>query len=350
MTEPALTLRALSAADVVAAMPPVEERLALAERTMAALGNAAQLPPKFGVHPRPEASLADAMPAWLDGGTPDGGAQEGRVPDGGGPDGTADLLGLKWVTAFPSNTRLGVPAIHAVIILNDGSTGAPIGILDGAPVTAQRTAAVSGVALRHLAGPAGVPARPRVALLGGGVQGRSHVPVIAATLPGAGLTILDRHPERADELIRLATDAGLRDAATATDLRTAVRGADVVVSTLSFAAAHQLLGATVLRDVRLIVAVDYDMLVDGALATERAASGAFLVDDRGQFLAKRDGGGFAGYPAPSATLGELLRGEVAAPEGPTLVTHLGVGLADVIFGSAILARAAEAGLGTLLPR
>jgi hypothetical protein len=32
------------------------------------------------------------------------------------------------------------------------------------------------------------------------------------------------------------------------------------------------------------------------------------------------------------------------------VTHLGVGLADVLFGDAILARARELGLGVELPR
>jgi ornithine cyclodeaminase/alanine dehydrogenase-like protein (mu-crystallin family) len=33
-----------------------------------------------------------------------------------------------------------------------------------------------------------------------------------------------------------------------------------------------------------------------------------------------------------------------------VVSHLGVGLADVVFGDAILRRAAKAGLGVELPR
>ena len=48
-----------------AAMPPVAERLELAERTMTALVADAELPPKIGVHPRPEGSFAHAMPAAL---------------------------------------------------------------------------------------------------------------------------------------------------------------------------------------------------------------------------------------------------------------------------------------------
>ena len=65
-------LRYLSAADVAAALPPVEERLALARRTLLALVADAELPPKIAVHPRPDASFGHAMPALLRGGAPDG--------------------------------------------------------------------------------------------------------------------------------------------------------------------------------------------------------------------------------------------------------------------------------------
>src|SRR5918994_2803262 len=122
-------LRFLSASDVMAAMPPVAERLALAERTMTALGAEADLPPKIGVHPRPSGSFAHAMPAALNG-------ADGR-----------DLLGIKWVSGFPGNRSRGLPAIHAMVVLSDPATGEPVAILDGGPITAERTAAVSGVAI-----------------------------------------------------------------------------------------------------------------------------------------------------------------------------------------------------------
>jgi len=46
-------LRYLSATDVQAALPDIEERLGLAERTMLGLGAGAQLPAKIGVGPAP---------------------------------------------------------------------------------------------------------------------------------------------------------------------------------------------------------------------------------------------------------------------------------------------------------
>ena len=53
-------------------MPPLPERLDLAERTMRALGRSAELPAKIGVHPRQPGSLAHAMPALLRGEAADG--------------------------------------------------------------------------------------------------------------------------------------------------------------------------------------------------------------------------------------------------------------------------------------
>src|SRR5436190_24045394 len=108
-------LRYLSADDVTAAMPPLDERLRLAERTLVALVADAELPPKIAVHPRPEGSFAHAMPAHLRG------KHAGRGDD---------LLGIKWVLGFGANRSLGLPAINATVILNDAATGLPIAIID----------------------------------------------------------------------------------------------------------------------------------------------------------------------------------------------------------------------------
>src|SRR5438046_2643030 len=101
-------LRWFSAADVTAAMPDIDERLRLAQVTMTALARpgAAQLPPKIAIHPRPEASFVHAMPAHLR-----------------GDDAHADLVGMKWVSGYATNTASGLPGIHAVVVLNDPATG-----------------------------------------------------------------------------------------------------------------------------------------------------------------------------------------------------------------------------------
>ncbi|HUP83549.1 MAG TPA: hypothetical protein VM284_05095 [Candidatus Limnocylindria bacterium] len=302
-------LRYLAGADLDACMPSVGERVDLAARALQALAKGtAEMPPKIGVHPRPGA-LLHAMPAWL--------------RDG-------DVVGMKWIAAFPDNRAQALPAINGLIVLNDAATGVPTWIMDAVRITAVRTAAVSGVALRLFA-PRDVE---RVALVGaGGVQGHSHLEVVSALLPGA-------------EILK----AGSIDEA-----KTAARQAQVVITMAPFGAAKQALTPDWLADGTLTIAVDFATYASAALARD---VGIFAVDDRAQFLAYRDAGQFDGYPDPATTLGELLDGQAsgqALPSSgghrlPALVNHLGVGLADVIFADAIRQRAEQTGAGQVLAR
>jgi len=337
-------LRYLAADDVVVAMPSVADRLDLAERTMTALVIDAELPPKIGVHPRPVGSFAHAMPASM------------RPVAASGAD--DDLLGIKWVTGFPDNRALGLPAIHAIVVLSDPATGEPRAILDGGPITAERTAAVSGVAIARFgpraAATMGADDHPaRATIIGAGVQGRSHLAILGYTLPGVALTIVDRHPERAEALAEIAraTDGiGSAAATSGDDAASATKDADVVITAATFAdpAHRQVMDRSWLGHDALVVPVDYATIVAASVARDAAL---FLVDDRGQFLANRDAGQFDDYPDPTATIGEaILAGTTRPPSGRVVVTHLGVGLADVLFADAIVRRAEELGLGTMLPR
>jgi ornithine cyclodeaminase/alanine dehydrogenase-like protein (mu-crystallin family) len=129
-----------------------------------------------------------------------------------------------------------------------------------------------------------------------------------------------------------------------------------VVTLAPLGAAKQVMTPDWLADGTLIVAVDFATYASAALARD---VGTFVVDDRAQFLAYRDAGHFDGYPDPAATMGELLdareAGAGALPTAystrlPALVTHLGVGLADVIFADAIRRRAEQMGVGQALER
>lgn len=63
---------------------------------------------------------------------------------------TKDVIGTKILTIFPENAKLGLPSIDGVVLLNDSLTGVPLAVLDGQSVTAYRTGAVGGTAIRHL--------------------------------------------------------------------------------------------------------------------------------------------------------------------------------------------------------
>lgn len=103
-----------------------------------------------------------------------------------------------------------------------------------------------------------------------------------------------------------------------------------------------------LRDDAVVIAVDYAAMVAAEVARDAAL---FLTDERGQFLANREAGQFDGYPDPTATIGEaLLAGTPRPTTGRVLATHLGVGLADLVFADRIVGRALERDLGTWLDR
>jgi ornithine cyclodeaminase/alanine dehydrogenase-like protein (mu-crystallin family) len=327
-------LRWFSAADVTAAMPDIEERLRLAEVTMVSLARpgAVEMPPKVAIHPRPDASFVHAMPAHL--------RSDGAVD--------ADLVGMKWVAGYATNTALGLAGISAVVVVNDPVTGIPTAILDGGPITAQRTAAVSGLAIRRF----GPEPRPgiHVALIGAGVQAHSHLPVIAHLLPGATLHLFDRDPARAEAFAQVARSTpGIAQVVVHASARETVEPADLVVSAASFgpASERQTMTNAWLRDDVTVVPIDYSTYCAAEVAIEAAL---FLVDDRPQYLANRVAGNFDGYPDPKATIGEAILAATKRPAGRVVISHLGVGLADLVFADAIVRNAVARGLGIDLPR
>ena len=331
-------LRWFGAADVLAAMPPLEERLRLAERTMVALAQpgASELPPKIAIHPRPTDSFVHAMPAHLRGSAADD-----------------DLVGMKWVAGYATNNALGIASISAVVVLNDPETGVPVALLDGGPITAERTAAVSGVAIRHFgpaAGSVGSVGATHVAVIGAGVQGRSHLPVFGGVLPGCTIHVYDRDAERAATFADFARGTlGIGDVVVEPSARAAVEAADVVFTAASFGPKDERQSMTNawLRPDATVVPIDYATYCAAEVARDAEL---FLVDQREQFLANRDAGNFDGYPDPAATIGEAILAGTPRPRGRVVVSHLGVGLADLVFADAIVRAATAAGRGTTLPR
>lgn len=84
---------------------------------------------------------------------------------------TIPALGAKLVTVFGENAAKGLPSHLATILLLDPATGALLAVMDGRFITEVRTAAVSAVAVRHLAR----TQTPVLAIVGSGVQACSHL-------------------------------------------------------------------------------------------------------------------------------------------------------------------------------
>ena len=132
---------------------------------------------------------------------------------------TPNGLGIKLVTFYPKNAERGIPTHMATIFLADPETGAPLAVMDGTLITEMRTAAVSAAATKLLAS-----SDARVlAILGSGVQARSHVEALRLVRRFEEVRVWSRTPEHAE---RFAKEFGAKAMPAG---EAAVRDADVVV-------------------------------------------------------------------------------------------------------------------------
>ena len=132
---------------------------------------------------------------------------------------TPDGLGIKLVTFYPTNVERGIPTHMATIFLADPETGAPLAVMDGRLITEMRTAAVSAAATKLLAS----PDAKILAILGSGVQARSHVEALRLARRFEEIRVWSSTKAHAE---RFAREIGAK----AMSAEEAVRDADVVVT------------------------------------------------------------------------------------------------------------------------
>jgi ornithine cyclodeaminase/alanine dehydrogenase-like protein (mu-crystallin family) len=100
------------------------------------------------------------------------------------------VYGAKIASVNPGNSARGLPAIHGIVVLFDYDTGVPISVMDGAEITAIRTAAASGLATRLLARE---DART-LGLFGTGVQAMTHLQAMRLVRPLQSVHVWGRDP------------------------------------------------------------------------------------------------------------------------------------------------------------
>jgi ornithine cyclodeaminase len=172
---------------------------ALAEAHRELSAGDVSMPPRVAALVPEREALLGAMPSYL--------------PSAG--------LACKLVTLFPQNRDRETH--QAVICVFDPENGTPIALMDGTYITATRTAAGSALATRLLA-----REDSRVlAIIGTGVQARSHARALPRVREFADIRVAGRDPARAEAL---AEELG-PSARAVGSYEEAVRGADVVATT-----------------------------------------------------------------------------------------------------------------------
>jgi len=274
-------------------------------------------------------SGAVSMPPRIAALTADGllGAMPAYLPSAG--------LGCKLVTLFPHNTDR--PTHQAAIVLFDPENGSPVALMDGTYITATRTAAAAALAARLLA-----RADAKIlAIVGTGVQARTHFRAFAPVRDWAEIRIAGRDP---DKTAALAAELGAR----ATSFEEAVRGADVVAAATH--SADPVVLAEWVAPGTNVSSVGYNA-PGSELDPELVRAATIVVESRDSSFAPPPGGApeLAGVdPASVTELGELVNGARrgrATPVEITLYKSVGVAVQDLAAAALVLAAAREREVG-----
>jgi ornithine cyclodeaminase/alanine dehydrogenase-like protein (mu-crystallin family) len=255
------------------------------------------------------------------------------------PSSAPGAVGVKLVSVAPANPDRGLPRIQGVYVLFDPATLAPAALVDGIALTNLRTAAVSTLAVRHLA----TPGARRLLVFGTGAQGWAHIGALRAVAPDLErVDVVARDRERLDAFVaRCAAEHGLDARSAAPD---AARDADLIVCATT--AREPLFDGALVRPEATVVAIgshepaarEVDAALVGA-ATVVVESRGSALREAGDVIAAIDAGALdADALVPLAA---LVRGEASpAPGRPRFFKSTGMAWEDLVVAAAVHARAA----------
>ena len=248
------------------------------------------------------------------------------------------ILEAKLVSVFPGNHAAGLPSHQATIAVFDAKNGAPLALLDGTEITAVRTGASSAVSMRALARD---DARI-LAVLGAGVQGRSHIEAARRVRDFEEIRVASRHAGRAQAL---AEEVG---GVAFDSFEEAVRGADVICACTD--ASEPVLSADWLAPGTHVTSVGASR---GGPELDRATviAGLLVVESRVAFEPYPAGTHeLQGLdPGSAVELGEVLAGTRegrTSAEQITVYKSMGHAVEDAAAAGLVYGRARERGIGT----
>lgn len=317
----------LSEADVERLLP-MEECIDVMSEALAALARGEMYQPlRSVVRPPDAAGLIGLMPA-----------HRAASPA---------AFALKAINIIPRNPERGLDAHQGAVLLSDGETGELIAIMNASPITAIRTAAVSAVATRALAR----EDANELAIIGGGVQARSHLEAMAALSRFERARIWSRTAAHAERVA--AESAAPFPVEVAETAEAAVRGAGVVVTATS--SPEPVLRREWLADGAHVNAVGSSIPTTRELDTATVAGASLFVDRRestenesGDYLMPLREGAI-GPEHIRAELGDVLVGSAPGRTSAaelTVFKSLGIAIEDLAAAEHVVARARATGTGT----
>ena len=316
----------LSSKDVADAKLEMEEIIRIVEEMFRQKAcDLVEMPPKLGIHPA-EDSFIHAMPASVR---------------------SMSAAGIKWVSAYPHNSEVGLPQITGQIMLNDPEYGLTTAVIDCSWITAARTAAASALAARYLAR----DDCEIVGILGCGVQGRSHLEAFMCEFSVRQVVAFDTAPDARDVFVREMREAYGVEVSAATHPREAVEPCDIVLTAGPITdPPHATIRADWVQEGTCGISIDYASYWH---PNTLAQMDLLCTDDVEQYQAHLASGYLRGCPSIDLELATLIAGLNPGRKDSmqrTFACNLGLALEDVVVAQAVVERAKTRGIGTWLPR
>jgi ornithine cyclodeaminase len=256
--------------------------------------------------------------------------------------------GLKAICIVPGNPARGLDAHQGVVLLSSPVTGEPLALVNASAITAIRTAAVSAVATVLLARADAT----ELAIIGTGVQARSHLLAISAARPLTQIRVAGRDQAKARRFaddMRGHTAIPVLACSTVAD---AVAGAGIVVTATS--SPEPVLRREWLAPGAHVNAVGACVPQARELDTATVAAAAMFADSRESVLAESgdfrlaEAEGAIGPEHVRAEIGEVLTGRApgrGADDEITLFESLGLAVEDLAAAALAYRKAEELGVG-----
>ena len=263
--------------------------------------------------------------------------------------GDSQVAGVKWVSSFPGNLAMGLDRASAILVLNSVQTGRPRVFLEGAVISAKRTAASAALAAQCLLPEGGTP---RLGMIGCGPINFEILRFLAALWPAIkGVAAYDLDPTQARQFkqecqtmlngieIEISSDveAVFRTASLVSFATTALQP---YIFDLPKSAPGIVILHISLRDLAPQVLLTCDNVVDDADHLCRAQTSAHLAE---QQVGHRD--------FIRCALADIILGKVPArkdAESPIVFSPFGLGILDVAVGQLVYQLAIEEGMGTVI--
>ena len=256
--------------------------------------------------------------------------------------GDVPRYGLKEVCIFPNNPGRGLDTHLGAVLLHDGENGQLLAVMNASAITAIRTAAVSAVATKLLAR----ENAHTLAIIGAGVQGKSHLEAIPLVRNIDDVRIVSRTREKADALVR----KGVR---VVDSVEEAVKGADIIVTATS--SREPIIRRNWLDDGVHINAVGSSIAAAREIDSDTVAASSLFVDRRestmnesGDYLSALREGAITDDHI-RAELGEILLGRAEGRTSPTEITlfkSLGLAVEDLAAAQFLYEKASREEAGT----